>query len=119
MNLLNAIVDRLNRSNRISIHTLGSYGHMGCSESWRNGADLNLTGFAIRLYDGETPSVESFSTIRFVIFVTRRISIVCCKQRSCPLDLESNFIIRGGHNPALLVQDMDCDVSHIARICRD
>src|SRR5580700_474288 len=87
---------------------LGPDGHTGCLESRRNGADLNLTRFAIRLRDGETPSVESFSTIRLVIFVARGISIVCCKQRSCPLDLESDFIICGGHNPALLVQDMDC-----------
>jgi hypothetical protein len=42
---------------------LGSYGHMGCLETWRNGFDLNLTRFAIRLHDGETPSVESLSTI--------------------------------------------------------
>ncbi len=86
---------------------------MGYMEAGRNDPDLNLARFAIRLHDGETPSVESLSTIRSAVFVTRRVSIVGSKERSCTLYLEGDFIVCGGHHAALPLHDMDRNVSHI------
>src|ERR1700731_2997319 len=69
---------------------LGCDDHTGPFECRRNRPDLNFTRFAIRLHDGETPSVEGSATIRFVVFVTRWVSIVCPQERSCALYLEGN-----------------------------
>jgi len=106
----------MNRFEAFHHSPLGRYDHLGCLKSRRNRPDLNLTRFAIRFHKGEAESVESLSTVRFVVFVARGVSIVRSKKRPCALNLEGHLIVRGRHDPAVIVQNLDDDVSHITLI---
>src|SRR5437588_2882997 len=93
----------------------------GCGlQARRADADADLAGFgAATLHDGHAEAVEGAALDRVVRFVAAWVAIADADDCAGAGDGECHFIVRGGHGPALRVDDLHVDDYDVLAVCGD